>query len=392
MEKGDELAKGQGNVPMPQPTSSITVSDKNSLIRTLSTLENEVHELRKTIREEYASEELSNSPCWDGYVQIGMKKGKNGNQVPNCVPATTSAIAEAATFAAENRPAAPEGFHYMPDGALMPDSAHDENAPRPEAPEGYHYMPDGNLMLDSEHDDEAAAKKKRTAAQTPAPKKDQVKGSSKNKKGSASGSKKITFSKAVEKALSNKVETHNKKASKGRRATLGMLKAVYRRGAGAFSTSYRPGQNRNSWALARVNAFLRLLSSGKPSKAAYVQDNDLLPASHPRSTKKDSSTKPLTADAQDHSELALLDASEYAEAELMIELPAENTFRTAREAILALTEFSDFGYEAEEAIKASWLRAVRNGEDPYRRAKLLSTLTHDSLDADLLPREASENE
>jgi len=365
MEKGDQLAKGQSNVPMPQPTSSITVSDKNSLIRTLSTLENEVHELRKSIREEYASEELSNSPCWDGYVQIGMKKGKNGNQVPNCAPATTSTIAEAATFSAENRAAAPEGFHYMPDGALMPDSA---------------------------HDDEAAAKKKRTAAQTPAPKKDQIKGSSKNKKGSASGSKKITFSKAVEKALSNKVETHNKKASKGRRATLGMLKAVYRRGAGAFSTSFRPGQNRNSWALARVNAFLRLLSSGKPSKAAYVQDNDLLPASHPRSTKKDSSTKPLTADAQDHSELALLDASEYAEAELMIELPAENTFRTAREAILALTEFSDFGYEAEEAIKASWLRAVRNGEDPYRRAKLLSTLTHDSLDADLLPREASENE
>jgi len=350
-------------------------------------LENEVHELRKSIRQEYASEELSNSPCWDGYVQVGTKKGKNGNQVPNCVPATTSAIAEAATFAAENRPAAPEGFHYMPDGELMPDSAHEENAPRPEAPEGYHYMPDGNLMLDSDHDDEAAAKKKRTAAQTPAPKKDQIKGSSKNKKGSASGSKKITFSKAVEKALSNKVETHNKKASKGRRATLGMLKAVYRRGAGAFSTSFRPGQNRNSWALARVNAFLRLLSSGKPSKAAYVQDNDLLPASHPRSTKKDSSIESLTADAQLHSELELSAASEYAEAELEIELPAENTFASAEEAILALTEFSDFGYEAEPAIRASWLRGLRNGEDPYTRAKLLAILAHDSLDADLLPRE-----
>jgi len=24
-------------------------------------------------------------PCWDGYVQIGMKK-KNGKKVPNCVP------------------------------------------------------------------------------------------------------------------------------------------------------------------------------------------------------------------------------------------------------------------------------------------------------------------
>jgi hypothetical protein len=25
-------------------------------------------------------------PCWDGYVQKGMKM-KNGKQVPNCVPA-----------------------------------------------------------------------------------------------------------------------------------------------------------------------------------------------------------------------------------------------------------------------------------------------------------------
>ena len=27
------------------------------------------------------------SPCWDGYVQRGMKPGKNGKKVPNCVPA-----------------------------------------------------------------------------------------------------------------------------------------------------------------------------------------------------------------------------------------------------------------------------------------------------------------
>lgn len=25
-------------------------------------------------------------PCWEGYVQLGMKKGKNGKMVPNCVP------------------------------------------------------------------------------------------------------------------------------------------------------------------------------------------------------------------------------------------------------------------------------------------------------------------
>lgn len=29
-------------------------------------------------------------PCWPGYKQIGMKKGKNGNMVPNCVPIDSS--------------------------------------------------------------------------------------------------------------------------------------------------------------------------------------------------------------------------------------------------------------------------------------------------------------
>ena len=28
-------------------------------------------------------------PCWDGYVQVGMKK-KNGKMVPNCVPESES--------------------------------------------------------------------------------------------------------------------------------------------------------------------------------------------------------------------------------------------------------------------------------------------------------------
>jgi hypothetical protein len=32
------------------------------------------------------SYETKASPCWQGYVQVGMKKGKNGKMVPNCVP------------------------------------------------------------------------------------------------------------------------------------------------------------------------------------------------------------------------------------------------------------------------------------------------------------------
>ena len=89
---------------------------------------------------------------------------------------------------------------------------------------------------------------------TPAPKKDQKKGSKKNKPDS--------------------------------KATLGALKAVYRRGAGAFSTSHAPKMSRDGWAMARVNAFLYLLKNGKPSNPNYKQDNDLLPKGHPRSSKK----------------------------------------------------------------------------------------------------------
>lgn len=32
------------------------------------------------------SSKLAQGPCWDGYVQAGMKKGKGGKMVPNCVP------------------------------------------------------------------------------------------------------------------------------------------------------------------------------------------------------------------------------------------------------------------------------------------------------------------
>ena len=362
-------------------------------------------------------------PCWEGYKQVGMKKGKDGKMVPNCVPVDAS---------------------------------------------------------DDSDDSEFATKKKRTEAQTPAPKKDQIKGSSKNKKGSASGTRKIKFSAAVEKSLQNKVKEHNEKAKDGRRATLGMLKAVYRRGAGAYSTSHRPGKTRNQWAMARVNAFLKLLKSGKPSNPAYTTDNDLLPAKHPRSTKKSNSiaasaglvpeesdlaealieiadkygkfnedatgiwagyTPPAENDVkgigvkcsscvlnmgngqcriidmevedegkcrfavipdgvvdvgvlegeklgneiQSEQELAELAAQWSYQQELETYLGSEEDYESPEQAILAMAEYSGYGYEAEHAIRASWLRAVRNGEDPFKRASLLASLGKESLDADLLP-------
>jgi len=124
---------------------------------------------------------------------------------------------------------------------------------------------------------------------TPAPKKDRKKGSKKNKPDSAKDDKgKITLSKETISKLQSKVSEHNAKVSekgKGSKATLGQLKAVYRRGAGAFSTSHHPNMSRDGWAMARVNAFLYLMRNGRPSNPNYKQDNDLLPKSHPKSTK-----------------------------------------------------------------------------------------------------------
>jgi len=347
-------------------------------------------------------------PCWEGYKQVGMKE-KNGKMVPNCVPVDAS-------------------------------------------------------------DDSEFATKKRTISQTPAPRKDRVKGSSKNKKGSASGSRKVVFSKAVENSLKEKASKHNEKSPKGRRATLGMLKAVYRRGAGAFSVSHRPGMNRNQWAMARVNAFLKLLKSGRPTNAAYKSDNDLLPSSHPRSSKKSNSITAagLVPEEQDLANALIEISQKYgkfnedeegiwagytppAENEVasigvtcancvlyaggsdckIIALPVEPTgkcrfavipdgvvnvegskdltqvkdeldeyvidqelnvllknkedYETVEDAIFAMTEYLGYGYEAEPAIRASWLRAVKNGEDPFLRASLLASLGAGSLDADLLP-------
>jgi hypothetical protein len=125
---------------------------------------------------------------------------------------------------------------------------------------------------------------------TPAKPSERIRGSKRNKPGTASNTRGgIKLSAAVEASLKNKVKEHNEKMEKRdkpeRKVTLGMLKAVWRRGAGAFSATHRPKMGRQQWAMGRVNAFLKLVSSGKPSNPKYTTDNDLLPKKHPRRTK-----------------------------------------------------------------------------------------------------------
>jgi starvation-inducible DNA-binding protein len=216
-----------------------------------------------------------------------------------------------------------------------------------------------------------------TAGSKPAPKKDQIKGSDKNKKGSAAAGRKITFSKAVEKSLKDKVEAHNKSVSAdSKKVTLSMLKAVYRRGAGAFSSSHRPDQNRSSWSMGRVNAYLRLVKSGKPDNAKYTTDNDLLPDGHPKSTN---SSKSLTA-------------SVFADRELYIELQDETMYEGPEDALLAMAEYSGLGYETIPVFRAAWRRAVANNESPFDRAARLAIDLYDSEDADLLPKQEEKDQ
>lgn len=41
-------------------------------------------------------EKNKEDPCWDGYKQVGMKKGKGGKKVPNCIEESAELIEEAA--------------------------------------------------------------------------------------------------------------------------------------------------------------------------------------------------------------------------------------------------------------------------------------------------------
>jgi hypothetical protein len=141
----------------------------------------------------------------------------------------------------------------------------------------------------------------KSSAQTPSKPEEKVKGSPKNPPGSAgtkpdakeiaekdlkkkddrklisSQADSIEYSNKIIEALKTKVEEHNSKYSK--KVSLSQLKKVYRRGAGAFSQTHRPGKTRGQWAMARVNMFLRMMAGGKVKDAYRKADGDIARAS-----------------------------------------------------------------------------------------------------------------
>lgn len=125
----------------------------------------------------------------------------------------------------------------------------------------------------------------KSASQTPAPPKERIKGSKTNPAGTASTRSKagdIEISAATEEALKNKIAEYKKRYPTKTPPTLGTLKKVFRRGAGAFSSSFRPTigggrpNSRTAWAIARVNKFLNMKAGGKVKKSYREADGDLL--------------------------------------------------------------------------------------------------------------------
>lgn len=197
-------------------------------------------------------------------------------------------------------------------------------------------------------------------AKTPAKPSERIKGSKKNKEGSAKKANSKIEVGSVLNSLKEKVRSHNKKygKEKGKRVTLGMLKAVYRRGAGAFSSTHRPGMSRSGWGVARVNAFLKLVRSGRPSNPKYKQDNDLLPAGHPRksSTKSTKQKDFSMVEKETTEELELnieLEEDSDKDADLQIEAvePTEQQQEVHDE---SLSEDEEETLDAEDSIEVDW--------------------------------------
>jgi hypothetical protein len=128
-------------------------------------------------------------------------------------------------------------------------------------------------------------------------------GSAKNKPGDTKTTRGgIEVSQEVESTLKDKIEEHNKKNSQdSQKATLGMLKSVWRRGAGAYSvgTPGKRGMARAQWAMARVNSFLNILAGNRSGyDKDYNQDNDLLPKGHPKHSEEKMSKQYFSSEDQ----------------------------------------------------------------------------------------------
>ena len=95
----------------------------------------------------------------------------------------------------------------------------------------------------------------------------------------------------MQETINGKVKEHNEKYGdrKGKRVTRSMLEKVFNRGIGAYRTNpesvRRTVMGPEQWAIARVNAFLFAVRTGRYRRGRF--DRDLLPSGHPLKSSKD---------------------------------------------------------------------------------------------------------
>ena len=129
-------------------------------------------------------------------------------------------------------------------------------------------------------------------------------GSDKNKPGSAGTTRGgVKVPKRVLDSLQKKSDDFNEryKEKLGYGVNVGMLKAVYQRGVGAYQTSHSPDvKSAEQWGQARVNAFLYLVKNGRPQNKKYTTDYDLLPTKHPKRVENAAQTfvKPRAGESE----------------------------------------------------------------------------------------------
>lgn len=180
--------------------------------------------------------------------------------------------------------------------------------------------------------------------------------------------KQLKFSNPVEDILNKK--RHEFNAVNDEKMPVDVLRAVYRRGAGSYDNAQDVGNlSRHDWAMARVNAFAALMSDPESVNPSYVADYDLLPSTH------ELSTRPVTASA----------TGAY-DAELSVSILPEDEYETFEQAVFNLAEYTGLGYETIPAIRAAWMRGIKNNENPFERAAVLASALYNSPDADLLPK------
>lgn len=64
---------------------------------------------------------------------------------------------------------------------------------------------------------------------------------------------------------------------------------------------------------------------------------------------------------------------------------SEDEYSSPEHALFSLAEYSGLGHEIVPALRATWLRAVQEGDDPFSRVTALAVDTYHAPDADLLP-------